>query len=153
MKFVDIGPGRRQAEEVVAGAGAWGVGRYWCANKFKEHRAQAVEDIADDSPQHPWQGASLVASGLQTHGPQIAWPLEPSHCCLWLATSGTESLELRFSSLSCCLSFFLLGRAWEPENAVFRLVSLSNVKLSDLLLCQLSKVTRSPFERLSPFGA
>lgn len=36
---------------------------------------------------------------------------------------------------------------------MFHLVSLSNVKLSGLILCQLSKVTHSPFEHLSPFGA
>lgn len=148
MKLVDIGPGRRQAGE-VAGAGAWGVGNHWCANKFKEHSAQAVEDMAEDSPQHPWQGVNLVASGLQN-----SWLSDylASGAISLLPLAHYQHLTLLPQLLPPTLCL-LLGKMSEPENAVFHLVSLSNVKLSVLVLCQLSKVTHSPFEHLSPFGA
>lgn len=110
-----------------------------------------MEGIVDDSPQ-PLQGASLFPVGYRTN----SWI---SDClasgAVWLLALGLLPAVLRAlnsgsavysaASASSPHTVLQLSRVWEPESAVFLLVSLSSVKLSGLVFCRLSMVTHPPF--------
>lgn len=84
-----------------------------------------MEDVTEDSPPHPWQRASPVASGLQN-----SWLSDylASGAFSLLPLAHYQHLTLLPQLLPPTLCL-LLGKMWEPENAVLHLVSLSNVNL------------------------